>query len=425
MRARGANARLFAKFEATYGTPPGGNYIQVPFVSANIGVEQGLIESDLLGQGREGFDPTLDVVNNDGDVTVPVDARNFGHWLNLLLGPATSVAQGSASGDIVFSAQPAVSATITINSVVFTFVASGATGPQINIGTDVGDTIDNMVSVLNASVSGSVTPATYSNVGDTTLHVAYDTPGTAGNAFTLAASASPASHGVVSGATLTGGTMKHTFTSGAQNLPAMSIETAKPDVPSYEMNYGARANMLKIDLQRRGLLNAVVSLIAKGASAMSDTSGAGTPTTLAVARFAQATGEIKKDGVQLGSVVAANLAYSNNLDKVETITPNSEIEDADPGMSTASGNVTIRFKDHDMIDKATGRDPIQLSFGWTFEAFSLLMNFERVLLPRPKVPITGPAGIQASFDWQASGADGHVMTAELVNDVAAYNAAAI
>jgi hypothetical protein len=87
------------------------------------------------------------------------------------------------------------------------------------------------------------------------------------------------------------------------------------------MNYGGRGNTLKIDMQRRGLLNAVVSLIAKGANAMSGTSGAGTPTTLDVARFAQATGEIKKDGVQLGSVVAASLAFSNNLDKVETIQP--------------------------------------------------------------------------------------------------------
>jgi hypothetical protein len=97
------------------------------------------------------------------------------------------------------------------------------------------------------------------------------------------------------------------------------------------MNYGMRANMLKIDMQRRGLLNATVSLIGKGANAMSSSSGAGTPTSIDVARFAQATGQIKKDGTQLGSVVSASLAYSNNLDKVETITPTSEIEDADPG----------------------------------------------------------------------------------------------
>lgn len=315
-RARGANARLHGKFETVYGTPPTGNFIRFPFVSSNLGPEQGLIESDLLGQGREGFDPTLDVINNDGDVVVPVDARYFGHWLNLLLGPAVTTASAGVGND-------------------------------------------------------------------------------------------------------------HTFTSGAASLPAMSIETALPDVPSFEMNKGMRANTLKIDLQRRGLLNATIGLIGKNANAMAGTSGAGTPTTLDVARFAQATGEIKKDGVQLGSVVAASLAYSNNLDKVETITPTSEIEDADPGQATANGNVTLRFKDHVMMALATGRDPLELTFGWTFGDYGLLFTFQRVLLPRPKVPITGPAGIQASFDWQGSGAAGSIMTAVLTNDVTTYAAAAV
>jgi hypothetical protein len=424
MRARGANARLFAKFETSYGTPPGGNYIQLPFVSANIGPEQGLIESDLLGQGREGFDPTLDVINNDGDITVPVDARAFGHWLNLMLGAASTAAQDSADGNIVFSGQPAVDSTITINGTAFTFKASGATGNQSNIGATLSDTLDSLVTVLNASVVAGVATATYSKTGSsTTLHIAYDTAGLAGNAFTLVASAG--SNGTVSGATLTGGTNKHTFTSGAQNLCALSLETAKPDVPSYEMNYGGRGNTMKIDLSRRGLLNAVISMICKGANDMSASSGAGTPTTIEVARFAQATGEVTKDGVTLGSVVAASLGFSNNLDKVETIAPDSEIEDADPGMATASGNITVRFKDHTLIDAATGRDPVALTFGWSFGDFSLLFTLERVLLPRAKVPISGPAGIQASFDWQASGADGHVLTAELTNDVATYAAAAI
>lgn len=418
MRARGANARLHGLFETTYGVPPGGDYLQFPFVSCNLGPEQGLIESDLLGQGREGYDPTLDVVNNDGDIVVPVDARAFGYWLKLLMGVPVTSAEGSAGGTIVFSAQPATSSTITINGTAFTFVASGATGNQIDKGATLSDTLDNAVTVLNASAVSGVAQATYSKTGTTTLTIAHDAAGVGGNAFTLAAQAS--SNGTVSGATLSGGTNKHIFSSGSADLPSMSIETALPDVPSYEMNYGARANTARIELTRRGLLNATIGLIGKGALAVTTSSGAGTPTPIAVARFAQATGEIKQDGVQLGSVVSASLAYSNNLDKVETIRPDGEIEDADPGMSTASGNVTVRFKDHVLMDKATGRDPIELSYGWTFEAFSLLFTLERVFLPRPKKPITGPNGIQASFDWQGSGADGNVLTAELVNDVASY-----
>jgi hypothetical protein len=78
--------------------------------------------------------------------------------------------------------------------------------------------------VLNASVVSGVAPATYSKVGATTLHIVNDTAGLTGNAFTLAASRDVDRH--VSGATLSGGTNKHTFTSGARACPSMSLETA-------------------------------------------------------------------------------------------------------------------------------------------------------------------------------------------------------
>lgn len=417
MRARGANARSYGKFETTYATPPTGNYIQLPFVSSNLGEEQGLLESDLLGQGREGYDPTLDVANNSGDHVVPVDVRAFGHWLKLYLGVPTSAAFAAATGSITFSAQPAAASTITINGVVFTFVASGAVGPQINIGASLATTLANAVTVLNASVDALVTPATYSTDTISKLIVTHDTLGLAGNSFTLAASA--ASNGTVSGATLTGGAVKHTFTSGASSLPSMSLELALSDVPSYGMNFGIRGNTMRIEMGRRGLLNATLGLVARGET-ITTTTGAGTPTTIAIDRFAQAVGEIKKDGVQLASVVGANLAYSNNLDLVEVIRPDGRIEDADPGMSGFSGNATMRFADHVMLDKATGSDPIELTHGWAFKQHSLLFKSTRVLLPKPKRPITGPAGIQASFDWQGSGASGNVMTVEMVNDVASY-----
>ena len=80
-RAYGANAQLLGKFETVYGTPPTGNYIKFPFVSSELGSEQGLIASDLLGQGRDPSQPIRDVIRVEGNVVVPVDLRNFGHWL--------------------------------------------------------------------------------------------------------------------------------------------------------------------------------------------------------------------------------------------------------------------------------------------------------------------------------------------------------
>jgi Phage tail tube protein len=311
-RARGANASMAAAFETVYGTAPAAGYFKLPFVSSALGDEQNLIASDLLGYGREPLPPSRDVVNNDGDAVVPVDLRNFGYWLKLLMGAPTSV--------------------------------------------------DNA------------------------------------------------------------GVVTHTFVSGALALPSMAIEIGMPEVPSYGMNVGVRANTLKIQLQRSGLLNATMSLIAQGET-KAGASAAGSPTEAVIERFSQFMGEIKRDGTALGHIVSAELNYTNNLDKVEVIRPDGRIEDADPAMVGVTGTVNVRFADTVLLDQATSGDPCELSFGWAIDADrSLLFTVHSAFLPKPKTPIQGPGGIQAAFAWQAA-KDPVLLktcTAVLVNDVAAY-----
>ncbi len=45
-----------------------------------------------------------------------------------------------------------------------------------------------------------------------------------------------------------------------------------------------------------------------------------------------------------------------------------------------------------------------------------------VYLPRPRIEIQGPQGVQASFDWQAAydATAGQICTITLVNDIATY-----
>lgn len=310
-RARGANALMAAAFETTYGTPPAGGYKKLPFVSSALGEEQNLIESDLLGLGREPLPPSRDVVNNEGDVVVPVDLRNFGYWLKLLLGaPVTT-----------------------------------GTGPYT-----------------------------------------------------------------------------HTFVSGALTLPSMAIEIGLPDVPSYGMNFGVRANSMTIQMQRSGLLNATMGLIAQGETRAAS-SGAGTPSEAAIERFSQGLGEIKRNGVALGNIVSAELTYSNNLDKVEVIRPDGRIEDAEPAMVAANGNVVVRFADTTLLDQAIDGTACELSFGWEIDADrSLLFTLHEVYLPRPKLSVSGPGGVQATFAFQAAKDSTlqKTMTVVLVNDVPTY-----
>lgn len=95
-RALGINSVLRAGIEATYGTSPAATaFHKLPFVSSNIGEEQNLLDDNQLGGGREGFDPVDDVVNDTGDIVVPVDTDAIGYWLKGLLGAPTDTGTGT------------------------------------------------------------------------------------------------------------------------------------------------------------------------------------------------------------------------------------------------------------------------------------------------------------------------------------------
>lgn len=413
-RARGANAVMAAVFETTYGTTPGTGFRKLPFVSANLGEEQSLIESDLLGYGRDPLTPAYDVVSNESDIVVPMDHRNIGFWLKGLFGNPTTVATVAARGSLTLLANLIANDTVTVDGVVYTAVASGATGQQFNIGANAAATATAMAAIINPSANvAAVATGAVVNLTAKAL-------GLAGNARALATNA--AARITLSGATLTGGANGHTFVSGTQNLPSMSIEVGLPDVPFFGMNYGARANSLSIQAQRSGLLSATVNVIAQGEAA-AVTTGAGTPTALDVERFSQFQGSITRNGAVLGNIVSAELMYSNNLEKIEVIRSDGRIADIDPGIVKCSGNLNARFQDTSLLDQATARTPCEIAFGWTIDASrSLLFTAHRVFLPRGNRQIQGPGGIQTPFAWQAAldPVLNKTCTVVLTNDVASY-----
>lgn len=311
-RAYGANVQLLGKFESAYGTPPAGNYIQLPFVSSDLGSEQGLIASDLLGQGRDPSQPIRDVIRVEGNIVVPVDLRNFGHWLKALLGAPTT-----AEDDDLYT---------------------------------------------------------------------------------------------------------HAFVSGLAALPSLALEVGMPDIPAYFMSSGIRANSLQLSFSRSGAANATINCIAQGETRAGSSAG-GTPTSASLTRFNQFQGSVKKDGVQLGNVTGAQLTYSNNLERIETIRSDGKIDGVDPTIAALTGNIDVRFADTALIDAATNNTPIELEFAYVInEDFALIFTAHEVYLPKPKLSVTGPGGIQATFDWQAAKASSpaRMLTVTLSNDVESY-----
>jgi len=298
-------------FESVYGTAPASGFFRMPFASATLGSEQPLLNSELLGYGRDPLPPVKDAVTTDGDVVVPLDAEAWGVWLK------------------------------------------GAFGAPITTGT---------------------------------------------------------------------GPYTHEFRSGAWTLPSMAIEVGMPDVPHFAMATGCVVDRLTWQMQRSGLLTATVGLIAQGET-VAATSGAGTPADWSLKRFGHFAGSIARNGAPLGNVVSAEITYANNLDRIETIRADGRIDGADPSIAALTGRIEVRFADQTLLNQAIDGAAAELSFAYTLpsgESFTLVAH--AVYLPRPRLEITGPQGVQASFDWQAAldPVAGRMTTITLVNDVETY-----
>jgi hypothetical protein len=121
---------------------------------------------------------------------------------NNVLGPIP--AQGTAT----FSANPSANDTLTIAGSAVTFVASGATGLQVNIGATLAATLANLMTLLTTSADTGLVKCSYSLFGSVLTIAANQTvnagaqAGSAGNALTLAKSSTAIT---LSGATLSGG----------------------------------------------------------------------------------------------------------------------------------------------------------------------------------------------------------------------------
>ncbi|WP_347267724.1 phage tail tube protein [Paracoccus sp. (in: a-proteobacteria)] len=312
-RAQGARARMALAFETTYGTAPASGYTRMPFASTSLGAEQPLLNSELLGYGRDPLAPVKDAVTADGDVVVPIDAEAFGFWLKAGFGAPT-------------------------------------------------------------------------------------TTGTAPGPFT------------------------HTFHSGGWTLPSMAIETAMPEVPRYAMYSGVVLDQLSWQMQRSGLLTATARLAAQGET-VATTSGAGTPAELDLIRFGHFNGAIKRNGTALGNVISTEITYANNLDRIETIRADGMIDGADPSIAALTGRTEVRFADSTLVSQAINGTPCELEFSYMLiSGESLTVTVHAVYLPRPRIEIGGPQGIQASFDWQAArdATLGRMCTVTLINDIEEY-----
>ncbi len=124
----------------------------------------------------------------------------------------------------------------------------------------------------------------------------------------------------------------------------------------------------------------------------------------------------------LAPVAGAQLTYANGLEAVRTIRPDRKLEGVDPGIARATGQITARFADTVLLGRAGSGTPIDLAFGYAIDTnHSLTITLHEVYLSGGKTSISGPAGVEAAFDFGVAfnAAAGSMMTVELRNQQAA------
>ena len=210
------------------------------------------------------------------------------------------------------------------------------------------------------------------------------------------------------------GSWDHEFASGGDDLPSYTLEVGMPKVPAFFRHAGVKLNSIALEFTRSGPAAATISAIAQGETRFGTTQG-GTPTSLTFSRISQFQGSIKRAGSPVGNLTGGSVTYSNNLEKIETIRDDGLIEGADPTIAALTGRIDVRFADTTLIDLAAGGTPVDLEFAYTLSAQAkLVLTAHEVYLPKPKLAVEGPGGVQASFDFRGAkndvagpDADGH------------------
>ena len=217
----------------------------------------------------------------------------------------------------------------------------------------------------------------------------------------------------------------HVWKSGGHNLPVYTLELQTPRHDhSFRLDQvlDLQANTMALQLATGGVERATFGMMASDIPLLT-TTGAGTPGAVPApgTRLLRKARTINLDGVDIGRIVSGSLTYSNNLQPQTYLT--NKVKEVDEGLATLTGNVDLRFDTDALLEKAASGTPVNLSLTWEISATKALeLRFGKVRLQRAGLPITGPGGIQQSFQirGQKDQVTGAMVQATLKNQTEGY-----
>lgn len=214
----------------------------------------------------------------------------------------------------------------------------------------------------------------------------------------------------------------HVFGSGTDSLPSATIEEQFPDVSPamFNLGLGVMGNGCTFNFEPNGRAYMEMDLLASSITPEAATVTGGSEIAHLVERFTQAHVVLKRAGTALAKVVSASLQFSNSLEEVYYVGGAGLVGDLVPGLVNVGGTIVARLHpglSATLFSDADTEATFTLEFEFAKSPHELALFMDLAEVGRPQIEISGPGGVQATFNWVASKSTGQPgFRATLTND---------
>jgi hypothetical protein len=219
----------------------------------------------------------------------------------------------------------------------------------------------------------------------------------------------------------------HVFTSGAEVLPYNALEVSVKNVggaTKYMQYLGLIGSKGTIEISRQaGYQKASIEVMGRSELKAASTGG-GTPADpWAREAIAATLGKLQIGGSDAANILKVSATYDNKPTAQDFLNGTGYPSGFDlDAAATFTGSIDLRFLNTTMYDHAVAGDVLDAAMVFSQSGSrSLTLEAPALRLERSGVPISGPAGIQQSFNFRAEqSASAAMLTATLKSLVPSY-----
>jgi len=219
-----------------------------------------------------------------------------------------------------------------------------------------------------------------------------------------------------------GGGSRRIYESGADTLPARTIAYELADGDARRMIGFVGGAMTWTIGRNAGFGRITLEGAARKYAKVDDLDLGAVPDAFPLVRSPAYRGIFLVDGVASATLVSGTIKYDNQLDLVDLASDDEFVGDICPGDAKFTASITVRYQTPFFADKAadafTEDGVFPVEFEW------IAASGQRFLLKAPRMrvaptsePISGPGGIEVTYELMGEQGDAAMLQAQLFNSI--------